>query len=86
MGRNAGYIALNVAIASGAMAVLLPEKEFDMHRDILDKIAETQKTGKTIQDADKMEFQTDEFYVKTTDEMYELFSTETVNVRHSCVG
>ena len=24
MGRNAGYIALNVAIASGAMAVLLP--------------------------------------------------------------
>ena len=42
----AGYIALNVAIASGAMAVLLPEKEFDMQRDILDKIAETQKTGK----------------------------------------
>ncbi len=29
------------------------------------------QTGKTIQDADKMEFQTDEFYVKTTDEMYE---------------
>ena len=26
MGRNAGYIALNVAIASGAMAVLLPER------------------------------------------------------------
>ena len=46
MGRNAGYIALNVAIASGAMAVLLPEKEFDMQRDILDKIVETQKTGK----------------------------------------
>ncbi len=38
MGRNAGYIALNVAIASGAMAVLLPEKEFDMQRDILDKV------------------------------------------------
>ena len=32
------------------------------------------QTGKTIQDADRMEFQTDEFYVKTTDEMYELFS------------
>ena len=47
MGRNAGYIALNVAIASGAMAVLLPEKEFDMQRDILDKITETQKTGKS---------------------------------------
>ena len=26
MGRNAGYIALNVAIASGAMAVLLPRR------------------------------------------------------------
>ena len=25
------------------------------------------QTGKTIQDADRMEFQTDEFYVKTTD-------------------
>lgn len=46
MGRNAGYIALNVAIASGAMAVLLPEREFDMQRDILDKIIETQRTGK----------------------------------------
>ena len=46
MGRNAGYIALNVAIASGAMAVLLPEKEFDMQHDILDKITETQRTGK----------------------------------------
>lgn len=32
------------------------------------------QTGKTIQDADKMEFQTDEFYLKTTEEMYELFS------------
>ena len=31
---------------SGAMAVLLPEKEFDMQRDILDKIVETQRTGK----------------------------------------
>ncbi len=46
MGRNAGYIALNVAIASGTMAVLLPEKEFDMQHDILDKITETQRTGK----------------------------------------
>lgn len=46
MGRNAGYIALNVAIASGAMAVLLPEQPFDMQKDILDRIAETQKTGK----------------------------------------
>ena len=46
MGRNAGYIALNVAIASGAMAVLLPEHQFDMQRDILDRIEMTKKTGK----------------------------------------
>ena len=46
MGRNAGYIALNVAIASGAMAVLLPEYKFDMQRDILDRIEMTKKTGK----------------------------------------
>ena len=32
------------------------------------------QTGKTIQDADRMEFQTDEFYLKSTEEMYELFS------------
>ena len=32
------------------------------------------QTGKTIQDADRMEFRTDEFYVKTTDEMYGLFA------------
>ncbi len=32
------------------------------------------QTGKTIADADRMEFQTDEFYLKTTEEMYELFS------------
>ena len=32
------------------------------------------QTGRTMQDADRMEFQTDEFYVKTTDEMYDLFS------------
>ncbi|MCI5557108.1 DNA polymerase III subunit alpha, partial [bacterium] len=32
------------------------------------------QTGKTIADADRMEFQTDEFYVKSTEEMYELFS------------
>ena len=32
------------------------------------------QTGKTMQDADRMEFQTDEFYVKTTDETYDLFA------------
>ena len=32
------------------------------------------QTGKTIADADRMEFQTDDFYLKSTDEMYDLFS------------
>ena len=32
------------------------------------------QTGKTINDVDRMEFQTEEFYVKSTDEMYDLFS------------
>ncbi|HIZ49059.1 MAG TPA: DNA polymerase III subunit alpha [Candidatus Gemmiger excrementavium] len=32
------------------------------------------QTGKTIADADRMEFQTDEFYLKSTEEMYDLFS------------
>lgn len=46
MGHNAGYLALNVGIATGAMAVLLPEREFDFQRDILDKMARTQRSGK----------------------------------------
>ena len=32
------------------------------------------QTGKTIADADRMEFQTDEFYLKSTEEMYDLFA------------
>ena len=32
------------------------------------------QTGKTINDEDKLEFGTNEFYIKTTDEMYDLFS------------
>ena len=32
------------------------------------------QTGKTVQDADKLEFETDEFYLKSTEEMHDLFS------------
>ncbi|NMA33186.1 MAG: ATP-dependent 6-phosphofructokinase, partial [Clostridiaceae bacterium] len=35
MGRHAGYIALNVAIASGAEVVVLPERPFDFNKDII---------------------------------------------------
>ena len=38
MGREAGHLALYVAIASGATAVLLPERKFDFESEIIDKI------------------------------------------------
>lgn len=38
MGRNSGNIALNVGIASGAEAILIPEKEIDFEQDILKPI------------------------------------------------
>ena len=46
MGRNAGYIALNVGIACGAVATLIPERPYDLERDILNRMKFTQKTGK----------------------------------------
>ncbi len=46
MGRSAGYIALNVGIATGAIATLIPERPYDLERDILDRMNFTQKTGK----------------------------------------
>ena len=47
MGHHAGYIALNVGIATGALAVLLPERPFDFERDILQRMRQTQVTGKS---------------------------------------
>ena len=46
MGRNAGYIALNVGIATGALAILIPERPYDLDHDILSRMRFTQKTGK----------------------------------------
>ncbi len=46
MGRKAGYIALNVAISGGAEAVILPEKEFNIDRDIIKPIIEGRNRGK----------------------------------------
>ena len=46
MGRHAGYSALNVGIATGAIATLIPERPYDLERDILDRMSFTQKTGK----------------------------------------
>lgn len=46
MGRHAGYIALNVGIAGGAEAVVLPEKKFDLNKDIIKPIIEGRNRGK----------------------------------------
>ncbi|MGI6778316.1 MAG: 6-phosphofructokinase [Acetivibrionales bacterium] len=46
MGRRAGYIALNVAIAGGAEVVLLPEKPYDTDKDIIKPIIEGRNRGK----------------------------------------
>lgn len=46
MGRHAGYIALNVGIASGAEVVILPERPFDLNSDIIKPIIEGRNRGK----------------------------------------
>ena len=45
MGRRAGYIALQTGIAVGATAILVPEVEVKID-DVIQKIRDTQKTGK----------------------------------------
>ena len=45
MGRRAGYIALQTGIAVGATAILVPEVEVKIE-DVIQKIRDTQKTGK----------------------------------------
>lgn len=45
MGRNAGYIAINVGLAVGAEAVITPEKEYDLD-EICKKMQEAIKGGK----------------------------------------
>ena len=46
MGRNAGYLALNVGIAVGATSVLVPEVPYDFERDIVSRMKTTSSTGK----------------------------------------
>ena len=47
MGRRCGDIALQTGIATGATAILVPEIEFNIERDVIARIVNTQKTGKT---------------------------------------
>lgn len=46
MGRGAGYLALEAGIAVGATAIIVPEVEYDIERDVIARIREFQKTGK----------------------------------------
>lgn len=46
MGRNAGHLALYVGIASGATAILVPERTVDFGKDIIDKIRKSRIQGK----------------------------------------
>ncbi len=47
MGRHAGYLALYVGIAVGATAVLIPERELDFDRDIVEQIRRARLAGTT---------------------------------------
>ena len=46
MGRHAGWLALESGIAVGATAILVPEVKFDIDKDIIAKINDTQRSGK----------------------------------------
>ena len=46
MGRRAGYLALNAGIAVGATSILVPEIEFDIHKDVIERMQRTQRTDK----------------------------------------
>ena len=47
MGRQAGYLALYVGIATGATAVLIPERPVDIERDVVEKIRQARLAGRT---------------------------------------
>ena len=47
MGRHAGYLAMYVGLATGATAVLIPEREVDVERDVIEKIRQARLAGRT---------------------------------------
>ncbi|MEG1849616.1 MAG: ATP-dependent 6-phosphofructokinase, partial [Oscillospiraceae bacterium] len=46
MGRYAGHIALYAGIACGALAILVPEIEYNLERDVIAKMVSTLRSGK----------------------------------------
>ncbi len=47
MGRHAGHIAVQVGIANGAEVIIVPEKPFDLKKDIIDRIEKADENGKS---------------------------------------
>lgn len=46
MGRRAGYLALQTGIAVGATYIMVPEVPFDLEKDVIGKMRQTQLSGK----------------------------------------
>ena len=46
MGRGAGYIAIEAGIACGAEVVIIPEKPYDLEKDVIEPIKRGQARGK----------------------------------------
>ena len=46
MGRNAGYIALNVGISCGAEVILIPEVKYNLEKDVYKVLLEGRNIGK----------------------------------------
>ena len=47
MGHTAGHLALYVGLATGATAVLIPERKVDFQKDLVEKIQDARIAGKT---------------------------------------
>ncbi len=47
MGRHAGHVALNVGVACGATAVLVPEQPIDFEADVIEPIRRARLAGRT---------------------------------------
>ena len=47
MGHSAGYLALNVGIATGATITLIPEIKYDFERDVVGRIRTARLAGRT---------------------------------------
>ena len=47
MGHKVGFLAQAIGIACGALVTLVPEMDYDLDRDVVDRILYTQRAGKS---------------------------------------